>query len=62
MLGAIITFVAVCAIVAVYMAIVHSFLREAEKIDEAPVEKQETAPSPRTAPAVEETREARWAH
>ena len=33
MVGAILTFLGVCALVAIYMGIVHSFLREAEKPD-----------------------------
>ena len=33
MVGPIVVFIAVCAIVAIYMSIVHSFLRAAEKVD-----------------------------
>jgi hypothetical protein len=33
MVGPVVVFIAVCVIVAIYMSIVHSFLRAAEKVD-----------------------------
>jgi hypothetical protein len=62
MVGAVITFVAVCAVVTVYMTIVHSFLRAAEEpADTAREELLRKSPEPRE-PVAENSQQARWAH
>jgi hypothetical protein len=62
MVGAILTFLGACVLVAIYMSIVHSFLRAAEEADDAVPEER----SPESNAASEhETRNARrtqWAH
>ncbi|HTD68731.1 MAG TPA: hypothetical protein VK846_19595 [Candidatus Limnocylindria bacterium] len=68
MVGAIITFLGVCGIVATYMGIVHSFLRDAEEPSDAAREerfrkqdqKQEQE-HPAEAPS-EHSRRPQWAH
>jgi hypothetical protein len=64
MLGAMMTFLAVCAIVAVYMFIVHLFLRAAEEPEDDPRLEQERAT--RAQQVRESSRESprhpRWAH
>ena len=61
MLGAMITFLAVCAIVAVYMFIVHSFLKSAEDPADRQREEREfsTTGKRRTTPIGPEPK---WAH
>jgi hypothetical protein len=63
MLGSIIVFLIVCGIVAAYMAIVHSFLREAEQFTEV---KPKISPPPgrQQSPEahMEESRDVHWAH
>jgi hypothetical protein len=63
MLGSIIVFLVVCGIVAIYMAIVHLFLRESER---SPEEQAAAPPPPDREPSpeahVEESRRIHWAH
>jgi hypothetical protein len=65
MTGAIITFLVVCAIVATYMFIVHSFLRAEENPeDEARVnrEREERAQKSRGSEGARPSRRPEWAH
>jgi hypothetical protein len=63
MLGSIIVFLVVCGIVAIYMAVVHSFLRESER---SPEEQTVASPPPDREPSpkarVEDSRRVHWAH
>jgi hypothetical protein len=66
MIGPILVFLSVCALVAIYMAIVHSFLRASEtetgadqKIaEEHPTEEKREGPQPQSPPS----RPPQWAH
>ena len=61
MLGAMITFLAVCAIVAVYMFIVHSFLKSAEDpADQQRDQREFSMVGKRGAARIES--EPKWAH
>lgn len=62
MLGAVITFLVVCAIVATYMSIVHKFLRAAEEPEDAAREARLRQPTKRNDSRAEHPREPRWAH
>ena len=64
MLGAMITFLVVCAIVAVYMLIVHSFLRAAEEPEDAArMERERATRAQRTGESSRGSpRHPRWAH
>jgi hypothetical protein len=62
MVGPIITFVFVCAIVATYMSIVHSFLRAAEELNDEPKQKPIRETKPQTENLPQRQREERWAH
>jgi hypothetical protein len=63
MVGPIVVFIAVCVIVAVYMSIVHSFLRAAEKVDG---DETSTVKTPATndagVPEVHRAPREEWAH
>lgn len=62
MLGAIITFLAVCGIFGIYMWIVHKCLRGAEDPQDVAREERLRRPKkPNEAPP-EESREPQWAH
>jgi hypothetical protein len=60
MLGAMITFLAVCAMVAIYMFIVHSFLRAAEEPEDRLREEQALPTSRQRGTAGRS--QPRWAH
>jgi hypothetical protein len=64
MTGAIITFLVVCAIVATYMFIVHSFLRAEENPeDEARAGREREARAKKSAePGARTSRQPGWAH
>jgi len=62
MIGPIITFVGVCAIVAIYMSIVHSFLRKSEGTDVVQEEKIAREVKPRAEPSPQPSRAEQWAH
>jgi hypothetical protein len=63
MIGSIITFLIVCGIVAIYMGIVHSFLRESERSTEEPV-LSPPLPDRQLSPEAhpEEPQRIHWAH
>lgn len=64
MLGAVITFLVVCAIFAIYMSIVHSFLRAAEEPEDvARLERErETNTREFNGTPPRKSREPEWAH
>ena len=62
MLGAIITFLAVCAIFGAYMWIVHKFLRAAEDPEDAAREARLRRPEKPGESPPENSREPQWAH
>jgi NADH:ubiquinone oxidoreductase subunit 3 (subunit A) len=59
MIGPILVFVGVCALVAIYMAIVRSFLRESERADQPGEETK--AKQPYQSQSIQ-SRPAQWAH
>jgi hypothetical protein len=65
MIGPILVFVFVCAVVVVYMVVVHSFLRASEaveqEIEEELREQQSVAPAPQP-PSTADSHQPRWAH
>lgn len=62
MLGAIITFLAVCAIFGAYMWIVHKFLRAAEDPEDAAREERLRKPVKRDETPPRDSRQPQWAH
>jgi hypothetical protein len=62
MLGAIITFLAVCGIFGIYMWIVHRFLRAAEDPEDVAREVRLHQPTKRNEPPSENSRQPQWAH
>ncbi len=62
MIGAILTFILVCVIVATYMSFVHSFLRASEKPEDMAREEKLREPTKPTEPRREPPRKAQWAH
>jgi hypothetical protein len=62
MVGAFITFLVVCAIVTVYMTIVHSFLREAEEPEDSAREQRLREPRGTGKPPEEPSSQPHWAH
>ena len=63
MLGAIITFLAVCGIFGIYMWIVHKFLRAAEDPEDLAREERLRRPKKRNEPSSpENSRQPQWAH
>lgn len=60
--GAILTFVFVCALVAIYMWIVHSFLRAAEAPEDAAREEHRRAAAKAVDSQHEHPRTEQWAH
>ena len=62
MLGAIITFLIVCAIFGTYMWIVHKFLRAAEEPEDAAREARLRQSTKRNDSRSEDSREPQWAH
>ena len=62
MLGPILTFLGVCALVAIYMSIVHWFLREAEKPDEFTMEQSSEKKQTVHGSEVPGAPRAQWAH
>lgn len=60
MIGAILTFLGVCAIVAIYMSIVHSFLRAAEEPGDTTTEERPADDADEREPQGQRPR--RWRH
>jgi hypothetical protein len=62
MLGAVITFLAVCAIFGIYMSIVHRFLRAAEEAEDVAREERRRTLERRSKPGGRPSGEPQWAH
>ena len=62
MLGPIITSLAVCAILAIYMSIVHHFLRLSEQPEDYRTEEQDSEPEPAGKASLARRWRKRWAH
>jgi hypothetical protein len=62
MLGAVITFLVVCAIFGAYMWIVHKFLRAAEEPEDVAREERLRRPKKPSKSPPENSREPQWAH
>jgi hypothetical protein len=62
MIGAILTFVAVCAIFGIFMSIAHKFLRDAEDPEDVAREARLRELSKRKEPPSENSRQPQWAH
>lgn len=62
MTGAILTFVFVCAIVAIYMSIVHSFLRASEEPEDVAREKERREFAKSIEPQQDQSSHTTWAH
>lgn len=62
MLGPIITFLAVCAILAIYMSIVHHFLRASEQPEDRRPEEPHEQLEPAGKPGLARRWRKRWAH
>jgi uncharacterized membrane protein len=62
MVGPIITFVSVCALVATFMGIVHGFLRAAEESEDIAREERLRTLAKTNEPRPGKSRQAQWAH
>jgi len=62
MVGPIITFLGVCALVATFMWIAHGFLREAEEPEDVAREKQLRERAKQNEEGSENSRQPQWAH
>jgi len=62
MLGAIITFLAVCVVFGIYMWIVHRFLRATEDPEDVAREERLRHATKRSEPPPDDSRQPQWAH